>query len=260
MTRLNIDAHLVYDLPTPADLLLQVEVADIAGQAVTAGGMALPDDLKIHRIPAEAALGERVWLRGEGRFEARYTVEVEVTRPAPDLARLPATPYADLTAEATSFLMPSRYCPSDLFAATVIDLFGTKTGGPLAQGIRDWIRDHFAYVPGSSDASTTALDSYMTRQGICRDYAHVFVTMARAAGLPARVASVYAPGVEPPDFHAVAEVWLAGAWHLADPTGMAGPEEIAVIGVGRDAAEVSFLTIQGRADLVEQSVTCDRAA
>ena len=259
MTLLTIDAHLVYDLPAAADLLLQVEVAAIAGQAIRSGTLTLPKDVETHRIPAEAALGERIWMHvPEGRFDVRYEAEVDVTRPPPDLSGLPATAYHDLTPEATSFLMPSRYCPSDLFLSTVLDLFGGLRGGAQAQAIRDWIHDHFAYVPGASDASTTALDSYMLRQGICRDYAHVFVAMARAVGLPARVASVYAPGVDPPDFHAVAEVWLADAWHLVDPTGMAGPEEIAVIGIGRDAAEVSFMTIQGRATLVEQTVSCTR--
>lgn len=259
MPRLSIDAHLVYDLPRPADLLLQVEVADIAGQTIREADLALPEGAEVHRIPAEAALGERMWLRApEGRFEARYRAEVDVTRPVPDFSGLRATPYSDLTAEATSFLMPSRYCEADQFAATVLDLFGGTGGGAQAAAIRDWINGHFAYVTGSSNASTTALDSYMTRQGICRDYAHVFVAMARAAGLPARCASVYAPGVEPPDFHAVGEVWLDGVWHLVDPTGMAGPDEIAVVGVGRDAAEISFMTIQGVATLVEQSVSCKR--
>jgi transglutaminase-like putative cysteine protease len=76
----------------------------------------------------------------------------------------------------------------------------------------------------------------------------VLITLARASGIPARYASVYAPGVEPQDFHAVAEVFLAdpggqgGLWHLVDATGMAQPGNMVKIGVGRDAADVSFLS------------------
>ena len=80
------------------------------------------------------------------------------------------------------------------------------------------------------------------------------VSFARAAAIPARVASVYALGVTPQDFHLVAEVFLSGAWHLVDATGMAQPAHMAKIGIGRDAADVSFLTSFGPAELVEQSV------
>ncbi|WP_428701150.1 transglutaminase-like domain-containing protein, partial [Staphylococcus aureus] len=78
-----------------------------------------------------------------------------------------------------------------------------------------------SYVPGSSNVMTTAGDTFISRQGICRDYAHLMICLARAAGVPARIASVYALGVNPPDFHAVAEIFLGGEWHLVDPTGMA---------------------------------------
>jgi transglutaminase-like putative cysteine protease len=124
--------------------------------------------------------------------------------------------------------------------------------------MRDWIAANFSYVPGVSHASTSAADSFLVRQGVCRDYAHVLVSMARAASIPARYASVYAPDVDPPDFHAVAEVWLAGDWHLVDATGMARPDEIARIGVGRDAADSSFLSSFGIAQLVNQEVKVTR--
>ncbi|WP_449618997.1 transglutaminase-like domain-containing protein [Sphingomonas agrestis] len=82
----------------------------------------------------------------------------------------------------------------------------------------------------------------------------MMITLARAAGVPARIASVYALGVEPQDFHAVAEIFLGGEWHLVDATGMAEEGAMAKIGVGRDAADVSFLTVFGTAVMNGQSV------
>jgi len=79
--------------------------------------------------------------------------------------------------------------------------------------------------------------------------------MARASTIPARFVSVYAPGVNPPDFHAVAEVYLDDAWHLVDPTGMADPASIARIGVGADAADVAFMSSFGTMMLRQQSVS-----
>ena len=90
----------------------------------------------------------------------------------------------------------------------------------------------------------------------------------RAAAIPARFASVYAPRVFPQDFHAVAEVFLhdpthgddnAGAWHMVDATGMAAPAEIAKIGIGRDAADVSFLTSYGYAEFLDMSIEVSSA-
>jgi transglutaminase-like putative cysteine protease len=66
---------------------------------------------------------------------------------------------------------------------------------------------------------------------------------------------VFAPFVNPQDFHAVAEVFLDGAWHLVDPTKMGCQEDIAIIGVGMDAAEVAFMTSYGFAEFREQSVS-----
>ncbi|MGB3721700.1 MAG: transglutaminase family protein, partial [Pacificimonas sp.] len=137
--------------------------------------------------------------------------------------------------------------------------FGDLEGGAKIMAMRDWIETKFSYVPGASNADTTALDSFVQREGICRDYAHVLIAMARAATIPARMASVYAIDVEPQDFHAVAEVYLDGEWQLVDPTGMAPVDGIARIGVGRDAADISFMTIYGRAELQRQTVEVEKA-
>ena len=94
---------------------------------------------------------------------------------------------------------------------------------------------------------------------MCRDYAHVMITLVRAAGIPARMASVYALGVKPQDFHAVAEVYLGDTWHLVDPTGMAVAGSMARIGVGRDAADIAFMTSFGDAAMNHLSVAVQPA-
>jgi transglutaminase-like putative cysteine protease len=165
----------------------------------------------------------------------------------------------DLPADAVKFIMGSRYIPSEKFQGFVDAEFGGLAGGPRVAAMRDWIERRFCYVSGASDEETTAIDSFVERRGICRDYAHVMIALARASGIPARMAGVYAPSVEPPDFHAVAEVFLGGAWHLVDATGMAGPTEIARIGVGRDAADIPFMLVFGPSTLNSQSVAVRRA-
>jgi transglutaminase-like putative cysteine protease len=256
--KLSIETRLAYDLGGPSDLLLQVELARAAGQEVLSDGLSTTHVEDFTRIAGEAGFGTRAWMGAEGRFEATYRAEVEVTRPDPDLAALGAVPPRRLTGEATGFTMPSRYCPSDAFSAFVAAEFTGLAGGTMVAAMRDWVADRISYVSGSSGPSTTAQDTFVLREGVCRDFAHLLITLVRAGGVPARMASVYAPRVTPPDFHAAAEVFLDGAWHLVDATGMAGGSEMALVGVGRDAADVSFLTVMGSAELVSQSVSVKR--
>lgn len=253
--KITIEAALSYAFEAPTDLLMQVEVARIAGQEIVTDALYTTPVDDFVRIAGEMALGQRAWMRAEGRFDATYKAEVDVTRPDSDLSQLHALAPRQMNAEATSFLMPSRYCQSEEFMAFAYAEFAGLEGGTLIAAMRDWIEGAFTYMPGASNASTTARDTFLQRRGVCRDYAHVLIALSRAMGIPARIASVYAPQVQPPDFHAVAEIWLDGTWHLVDATGMARPSEIVVIGVGRDAAEVSFLTTFGMATLIEQRVT-----
>jgi transglutaminase-like putative cysteine protease len=95
----------------------------------------------------------------------------------------------------------------------------------------------------------------LARQGVCRDFAHVCVALLRGLDIPARVVSVYAPGVKPMDFHAVAEAWVDGTWRVVDATALAPRESLVRIATGRDAADTAFLSIlSGRAELVELDV------
>ena len=89
---------------------------------------------------------------------------------------------------------------------------------------------------------------------MCRDYAHLLCAFARAGGVPARYVSGYSPGVTPPDFHACAEVWLDGGWHLVDPTGMSTPDTLAMIAVGQDAGDVAFMETGQPATVMYQDV------
>jgi transglutaminase-like putative cysteine protease len=77
---------------------------------------------------------------------------------------------------------------------------------------------------------------------VCRDFAHLTIAFLRACDVPARLASVYAPGLSPMDFHAVAEAWVDGAWWAVDATRLAPRQSMLRIATGRDAADIAFLT------------------
>ncbi|MEG3179707.1 transglutaminase-like domain-containing protein [Sphingomonas sp. LT1P40] len=252
--KLHIRAHLDYNFATPSDVLIQLEAAAIPEQVIESANLNLSSCEHFARVPAQDAIGERIWLRAEGQLTVDYEATVSIQRLVRDCSTLPRVEPRFLPGETVQYLMASRYCPSDQFEKFVDAEFDHLDGGARIMAMRDWIETNFTYSSGSSTAETTALDTFVRREGVCRDYAHVLITLARASGIPARIASVYALGVEPQDFHAVAEVFIGNEWHLVDPTGMASEANMAKIGIGRDAADVSFLTSYGNADFNNQWV------
>jgi len=259
MATLEIEVQLDYAMDAPTDLLLQIEAAPTDGQTIDRAGIGLSPVEHFARVPGEEMVGDRIWMRVENRLLCDYAATVTVDRASTDVASLPMTPTHQLPGDGVRYLMASRYCPSDEFQTFAMSEFTGLSGGALIASMRDWIADKVAYVPGSSGPHTTALDTFVQRQGICRDFAHVMITLSRAMAIPARIASVYAPDVEPQDFHAVAQVYLDGAWHLVDPTGMSRAGDTVIVGIGADAADVAFLTSYGPAHMQRQVVQVRRA-
>jgi len=257
--KISIRTTLDYDFPQPTDVILQIEAAALPEQTIEKAWIDLSPVEHFARLPAEATIGDRLMLRLQGKLKVDYTSTMDIQRLCADIGQLNAVKPHMLPAETIPFMLPSRYCPSDQFLNIVESEFGNTQGGSRVMAIHDWISSHITYQAGVSDASTDAMQTYIDRQGVCRDFAHLMIAMVRASAIPARFASVYAPDVTPQDFHAVPEVFLDNAWYLLDPTGMAKPEEMAKMGIGRDAADVSFLTSYGPAIMNSQTVTVERA-
>lgn len=258
-TTLKIEAQLTYQLTAPADILVAVEVAPLEDQRLGRNRMRVGGADIGANIPGGSGIGRRTWLSGEGLFSINYEAEVEVRRAPLAIAGLTCSPRAEIDENVVPYLWPSRYCEADTLAPFVDKTFGGDAGGGEILAMADWIFENCDYVRGASDGSTTAVDTFVRRQGVCRDFAHLMAACARAGGVPARMVSVYAPDMIEPDFHAVVEVWLEGAWHLIDPTRLSDTSNIARVCVGRDATDIAFMTVFGAAMLVEQWVKVDRS-
>ena len=155
------------------------------------------------------------------------------------------------------YTRPSRYAESDALAPTATAEFaGLDTSAELLAGVSSWVGTRLAYAGGSSRPTDGAVRTLLAREGVCRDFAHVCIALLRGLDIPARLVSVYAPGLEPMDFHAVAEAWVDDAWRVVDATALAPRESFVRIATGRDAADTAFLSIlSGHAELAEMEVT-----
>jgi len=155
--------------------------------------------------------------------------------------------------DAILYTRPSRYCESDSLSPTARAEFAGLSGHALLAAVRAWVGERLAYVPGSSLPTDGAARTLMARRGVCRDYAHLVIALLRALDVPARMVGVYAPGLSPMDFHAVAEALVDGEWWVVDATGLAPRQSLLRIATGRDAADIAFLT-NHRADLTLRSL------
>lgn len=143
------------------------------------------------------------------------------------------------------YLEDSRYVEASALRGFVDERFGRAKGFEAIDAMRNWIARGFTYTPSLSGIDDTAVATLQKGGGMCRDYAHVMIALARAAGIPARYVGVYAPGLVPPDFHAVAEVFLDGDWWVVDPTGLAPRGSLIRIATGADALETAWATTTG---------------
>lgn len=168
-----------------------------------------------------------------GHLEVRYAATIlGQTSPAP------VSEY-----DLSMYLWPSRYAEADKFYGFASTEFGAHAdSATLLEKVSSWVGTRLNYVPGSSDPIDGAVDTLLAGNGVCRDYAHLVVALLRAVNVPARLVSVYAPGLSPMDFHAVAEGFVDGAWHVVDATGLAPRQSLVRIATGRDAADVAWLS------------------
>jgi transglutaminase-like putative cysteine protease len=251
MKTFHIDCELNYDVAQQTLFVLNIAVPSSDSQNVSAEEITTVPALAVEQL--QAAVSPNRLLRftaPPGSLHIRYLANVDVHRALPDPAAR-EVPVAELPADVLPHLIATRYCESDLlFAEACRDFGGLRPGYARVQAICEWIRANIAYSVGSSTPLFTARDSLAARAGVCRDYAHIAIAFCRALNIPARFVTGYAKYAEPPpDFHAVFEAYLDGAWYLFDPTELSPVADLVRIGTGGDASQVPFATFFGAARL-----------
>ncbi|WP_375464442.1 transglutaminase family protein [uncultured Methylobacterium sp.] len=173
----------------------------------------------------------------------------------------------DLPAETLLFLLPSRYCESDLLADAAWRLFGhTAPGWGRVQAVCDFVHAHVAFGYEFAHRDRTAVDAYAGGRGVCRDFTHLAVAFCRALNLPTRYCTGYVSFIGEPephpagDFAAWMEVYLGGRWHVFDPRNNAPRIGRVMVACGRDAADVPLTHTFGPNPLVGFRVWADAVA
>ncbi len=248
MTR-HVGARLDVDIIAPTTLEFQIAVAPHPQTTVTESLSFVLDGKPVAAKEISGVHGNRIHKMevSEGNLAVSYSATV-VGRTTP----APVTEYDE-----SRYLRPSRYAEADKFFGFASTEFGSYVdSATLLAQVSSWVGTRLKYVPGSSDPIDGAVDTLLAGTGVCRDYAHLVVALLRAVNVPARLVSVYAPGLSPMDFHAVAEGFVDGQWRVVDATLLAPRETLVRIATGRDAADTAFLdNHKGEISLNDMTVT-----
>lgn len=247
---ISVRSTLHYDLATDTSFALGIAAStsdhqQIVSERFDAGPVATVDEIADE-------FGNRLFVvtSGTGPLRIEYAAQVQLHPFVPDGEPQHETPFGALPGDVHTYLRPSRYCEADLLTRFATRTFGAqRSDGSRVSDICDWVHSHLDYVSGSTDATTTAVDVFHGAAGVCRDFAHLSITLCRAVGIPARYVSGYAVGLDPPDFHGFFEAFLDDRWFLFDATRMSTIDRLVRIATGRDAADTAFATFVGDAVL-----------
>jgi len=170
----------------------------------------------------------------------------------------------DLPDEVLVFLLGSRYCETDRLSQLAWSLFGhTPEGWPRVQAICDYVHKRIEFGYHHADPFRSAFAGHDEGRGVCRDFAHLAVTLCRCMNIPARYCTGYLgdigiPPVDAPmDFSAWFEAYLGGHWHTFDARFNTPRIGRILMARGRDATDVALSTIFGRSVLTGFDVVTD---
>ena len=248
----RVGCELAFAVTTPATVVLRIAAA----RRTEAVDEHLEVRVDGEPVPVEVVAGDHgavvhVLRSPVGDLQVSYAAVLPAGSP------LVQDPPPGLDEEQLTYLRQSRYCPSDLLSGFAAYELGHLTGGgELLVAVGAKVASRLTYESGSSGPSDTAVDSLLLGQGVCRDFAHLAIALLRAREVPARLVSVYAPGLSPMDFHAVVEAHVDGRWWILDPTRLAPRPALVRVATGRDAADTAFVTVLGgEAELQRTEVT-----
>jgi len=251
MIRFDLSIDLDYEVLSPSDFVFIIQPTNTPYQRVTWERLSVNPDVPVEE-QVEGSPGNRhLRLRAEpGRLLLSYDAIVDLVHHFDLPVDVPEVPIAELPADVLKYVYPSRYCQSDRLVPVAMSEFANMPPGyERVEAIRAWVQSRTTFKIGSSHPGTSALDTYETCVGVCRDFAHLMITMCRALNIPARLVTGIDygadPALGPTDFHCYVEAYLGDRWYLFDPSGISPRMGLLRIGTGRDASEVAFATIFG---------------
>lgn len=252
--KIHIGYELAFDCPKPTPMILTMNVHPSRAVDLVVPDIMISDPVTpiTTYLDSYGNLCTRIIApRGVLRLSANAIINDDGL---PDMVNPEArqTSVEQLPDKTLLFLLGSRYCETDHFVDIAWQLFNTNTTGwQRVQAICEYVHQHIEFGYHHARNTRTAWDVFQERKGVCRDYAHLAITLCRCMNIPARYCTGYLAdiGIPPPygemDFAAWFEAYIGGRWYIFDPRNNVPRIGRILIARGRDAADVAISTSFG---------------
>jgi transglutaminase-like putative cysteine protease len=253
--RLRAGCYLLFEAIAPSPLILLLRPRSGLSQWVVQEDYRFePSVSTVEYTDSYGNLCQRL-VAPQGPFRVDITAIVETSDVIDVEPGAAFVPVQDLPDYALQFLLPSRYCQSDLLGDLANEVVaGVASAYDQVEAIRNWIYTRIEYRYDVSNASTSAIETVKTREGVCRDFVHLGISLCRSLTIPARMVVGYLYQLEPMDLHAWFEAFVGGRWYTFDATQPEPRGNRIAIAYGRDAADVALATQFGPLTLTEMNV------
>ncbi|SER39542.1 Transglutaminase-like enzyme, putative cysteine protease [Faunimonas pinastri] len=258
--------EITYDCPQPTPMLLMLSILPER----------FPDLQSPHQIIFDPPIPSHNYEDGFGNICTRIVAPQGTLRISadflvgdtgePDIVVPDAEqhPVEDLPDDVLVFLLGSRYCETDRLSDTAWSLFGdTPKGWARVQAIVEFVHERITFGYEHARSTKTGFDAFHEQLGVCRDFAHLAVTLCRCMNIPARYCTGYlgdisVPPVDAPmDFSAWFEVYLGHRWYTFDARHNTPRVARILMARGRDATDVAITTTFGPCSLTGFKVVTD---
>lgn len=237
---LRTSCDLIFDISVPTPFILMLRPRSGAQQWISREEYRLVPSVPVSEFTDNYGnLCQRL-VAPPGAFEIHTVAEVMT---ADQIYQAPGAPFVEvqnLPDGVLIYLLPSRYCESELFSQMAFEITADQDlGYDQVAAITAWLHDTIRYEPGSSDTPVSAAVVNSRQSGVCRDLSHLGIALCRSLSIPARLVVGYLYGLEPMDMHAWFEAYVAGCWYTFDATQAVPRSGYVTIGYGRDAADIA---------------------
>ena len=264
--RIRCGYQIAYECPRPTPMILLLKVHPSRDDDLETPDLMITDPAIPARDYADrfGNICTRL-LAPPGRLVLRSDFVVRDTgEPDPIVEDAPQVPVEDLPDEVMVFLLSSRYCETELLSDFAWKTFGsTPPGWGRVQAIVDYAHERIQFGYQHARPTMTAFEAHQEQRGVCRDFAHLAVTLCRCMNIPARYCTGYLGDIgvpyspAPMDFSAWFQVWLGDRWHTFDARHNTPRIGRVLMAVGRDATDTAIITNFGAARLEEFTVITD---
>lgn len=253
--RLNAGCHLLFEAIAPCPLILMLRPRSGPRQWIVQEEYRFsPTVPVVEYIDSYGNLCQRL-ITPQGLFQVDTHVIVETADHMDVHPGAAFVPVQELPDDTLQFLLPSRYCQSDLLGDLANQIVaGIPSAYDQVEAIRNWIYTHIEYRYETSNSSTSAIETATTRVGVCRDFTHLGMALCRSLTIPSRMVVGYLYQLEPMDLHAWFEAFVGGHWYTFDATQAEARGNRIAIAYGRDAADVALASQFGPLTLTEMKV------